>query len=182
MNVYTFPVIPLFKIYTTLWAFWTCAVGHQLSAIDWKLSENVWRAFYLVSTVLSDFCHSQSMILEFLWTSLSLNFFTYKRRKLCLMGHLQTLIYPQNSLVFQVWSESQHRKWETLSSPPWPPDDLPLLSMLVTQWCPNLCDPMDCSLPDSSVHGILQAKLVAWIMTAKPWGVKWLTKECSVLL
>ena len=140
------------------------------------------KSFYLVSTVLSDFCHSQSMILEFHWTSLSLNFFIYKRRKLCLMGHLQTLIYPQNSLVFQVWSESQHRKWETLSSPPWPPDDLPLLSMLVTQWCLNLCDHMDCSLPDSSVHGILQAKLVAWIMTAKPWGVKWLTKKCSVLL
>ena len=28
--------------------------------------------------------------------------------------------------------------------------------VLVTQLCPTLCDPMDCSLPDSSVHGILQ--------------------------
>ena len=27
----------------------------------------------------------------------------------------------------------------------------------VTQSCPTLCDPMDCSLPGSSVHGILQA-------------------------
>ena len=25
--------------------------------------------------------------------------------------------------------------------------------MLVTQLCPTLCDPMDCSLPGSSVHG-----------------------------
>ena len=28
--------------------------------------------------------------------------------------------------------------------------------MLVTQLCPTPCDPMDCSLPGSSVHGILQ--------------------------
>ena len=28
------------------------------------------------------------------------------------------------------------------------------------QLCPTLCDPMDCSLPGSSVHGILQARLL----------------------
>ena len=27
----------------------------------------------------------------------------------------------------------------------------------VAQSCPTLCDPMDCSLPGSSVHGIFQA-------------------------
>ena len=27
----------------------------------------------------------------------------------------------------------------------------------VAQSCPTLCDPMDCSLPGSSVHGIIQA-------------------------
>ena len=26
--------------------------------------------------------------------------------------------------------------------------------------CPTLCDPMDCSLPGSSVHGILQARIL----------------------
>ena len=31
-------------------------------------------------------------------------------------------------------------------------------SVLVAQLCPTLCNPMDCSLPGSSVHGILQAK------------------------
>ena len=31
------------------------------------------------------------------------------------------------------------------------------------QSCPTLCDPMDCSLPDSSVHGILQAKILEWV-------------------
>ena len=33
----------------------------------------------------------------------------------------------------------------------------------VAQSCPNLCDPVDCSLPDSSVHGILQARILEWV-------------------
>ena len=28
--------------------------------------------------------------------------------------------------------------------------------------CPTLCDPMDCSLPGSSVHGIFQARVLEW--------------------
>ena len=31
------------------------------------------------------------------------------------------------------------------------------------QSCLTLCDPMDCTLPDSSVHGILQARILEWI-------------------
>ena len=33
-----------------------------------------------------------------------------------------------------------------------------MCACLVTQSCPTLCDPMDCSPPGFSVHGILQAK------------------------
>ena len=32
-----------------------------------------------------------------------------------------------------------------------------------TQSCPTLCDPTDCSLPGSSVHGIFQAIVLEWI-------------------
>ena len=32
----------------------------------------------------------------------------------------------------------------------------------VTQSCLTLCDPMDCSLPGSSVHGIFQARVLEW--------------------
>ena len=35
--------------------------------------------------------------------------------------------------------------------------------MLVTQSYPTLCDPMDCSPPGSSVHGILQARILEWV-------------------
>ena len=32
----------------------------------------------------------------------------------------------------------------------------------VAQSCPTLCNPMDCSLPGSSVHGIFQARVLEW--------------------
>ena len=30
------------------------------------------------------------------------------------------------------------------------------------QWCPTLSDPMDCSPPGSSIHGIFQARVLEW--------------------
>ena len=35
--------------------------------------------------------------------------------------------------------------------------------VLLTQLCPTLCDPMDCSPPGSSVHRILQARILKWV-------------------
>ena len=35
--------------------------------------------------------------------------------------------------------------------------------MLVTESCPALCDPMDCSLTGSSIHGISQARILKWV-------------------
>ena len=35
--------------------------------------------------------------------------------------------------------------------------------MLVAQFCLTLCDPMDCSASGSSVHGILQARILEWV-------------------
>ena len=32
----------------------------------------------------------------------------------------------------------------------------------VAQSCPTLCDPIDCSLPGSSTHGIFQARVLEW--------------------
>ena len=32
----------------------------------------------------------------------------------------------------------------------------------VAQSCPSICDPMDCSLPGSSAHGIFQARVLEW--------------------
>ena len=42
--------------------------------------------------------------------------------------------------------------------------------MLIAQSYPTLCDPMDCSLLGSSVHGILQARILEWVGIPFSWG------------
>ena len=41
---------------------------------------------------------------------------------------------------------------------------------LVTQSCLTLCDPVDCSPPGSSVHGILQARILEWLAMSSSTG------------
>ena len=48
--------------------------------------------------------------------------------------------------------------------PPPPPPHPPLLwKVKVTQSCPTLCNPMDCSPPVSSIHRIFKARILEWI-------------------
>ena len=53
----------------------------------------------------------------------------------------------------------------------------------VAQSCPTPIDPMDCSLPDSSVHGIFQARVLEWGAIAVSWmyysQVQLSTQPCS---
>ena len=54
------------------------------------------------------------------------------------------------------------------------------------QSCPILCDPMDCSLPGYSVHGVLQAKILEWVAIPSPWrlpdpGIKLASPEAPAL-
>ena len=41
----------------------------------------------------------------------------------------------------------------------------------IAQSCPTLCDPMDCSLPGFSVHGIFQARILEWGAIAFSQGI-----------
>ena len=51
-----------------------------------------------------------------------------------------------------------------------------------TQLCLTLCDPMDCSLPGSSVHGILLARVLEWVAIsssrASCWPRAWTWDSC----
>ena len=60
----------------------------------------------------------------------------------------------------KVKSLSPVRHWSGLPFPS------PMNESEVTQSCPTLCDPMDCSLPGSSVHGIFQARVLEWVAIA----------------
>ena len=54
--------------------------------------------------------------------------------------------------------------------------------VLVSQSCLTLCNPMDCSPPDSSVHRILQARLLKWVAIsfsrASSWPRDWTSISC----
>ena len=44
------------------------------------------------------------------------------------------------------------------------------VKVLITQSCMTLCNPMDCSLPGSSVYGISQARTLEWIAISSSRG------------
>ena len=46
----------------------------------------------------------------------------------------------------------------------------------VTQSCPTLCDPMDCSPPRFSVHWIFQARVLEWVAISFSSAWKWKVK------
>ena len=51
---------------------------------------------------------------------------------------------------------SRQEHWSGLPFPP------PMHESEVAQSCPTLRDPMDCSPPGSSVHGVFQARVLEW--------------------
>ena len=51
---------------------------------------------------------------------------------------------------------SRQEHWSGLPFPS------PMHESEVAQSCPTLSDPMDCSLPGSSIHGIFQARVLEW--------------------
>ena len=58
-------------------------------------------------------------------------------------------LHIYNSMYMKVWNREIWRDRKHISE--------------VTQSCLTLCDPMDCSLPGSSVHGIFQARVLEWV-------------------
>ena len=57
----------------------------------------------------------------------------------------------QRIYAFELWC------WKRLLTVPW------TARRSNPSICPTLCDPMDCSLPGSSLHGILQARVLEWV-------------------
>ena len=61
-----------------------------------------------------------------------------------------------------------------------PPVFLLYVCVLVTQSCPTLCDPMDCSLTGSSVPGVLQARILDWVAMPFSTGSSWPRHQTQV--
>ena len=72
----------------------------------------------------------------------SLTFVCATRKTIALT--IQSFVGKVMSLLFNTLSESENESE-------------------VTQLCPTLCDPMNCSLPGFSLHGIVQARVLEWV-------------------
>ena len=75
-------------------------------------------------------------------------------------------------LLSQVWSVPNN-KW--YKEDPWNIQTLYYISESesVTQSCLTLCDLLDCNPPGSSVHGILQARILEWVVIPLSRGSSW---------
>ena len=76
------------------------------------------------------------------------------------LSKLQEVVKDRRAWRAAVHGVSKSRTW--LSS--W--TTMTIVLWLVTQSCLTLCGPMDCSPPGSSVHGILQARILEWVATS----------------
>ena len=54
------------------------------------------------------------------------------------------------------------------------------MKVKAVQSCLTLCDPMDCNLPGSSVHGILQARILEWVVRPISRGSSQLRDETCI--
>ena len=67
--------------------------------------------------------------------------------------------------------------WTLLSNPSFQPCNefirygLIVCVCSIAQSCPTLCNPMDCGLPDSSVHGMSQARILEWVVISLLQGI-----------
>ena len=59
-------------------------------------------------------------------------------------------------------------------------DRLNEMLCLRAQSCLTLCDPMDCSLPGSSIHGIFQALVLEWVAFSFSRGSSWPRDQTQV--
>ena len=82
--------------------------------------------------------------------------------RLHLWQHLIWLSFTGLISMYQPGKKMHHPQQDSIYYPSF----FPLHECMAAkslQSCPTLCDPMDCSPPGSSVHGILQARILEWV-------------------
>ena len=80
----------------------------------------------------------------------------------CLLKGPYSIVTEHREDKLFFWSKTSNAFWVNVC-----------VSAKSFQLCPTLCDPMDCSLPGSSVHGILQARILEWVAMPSSRGSSW---------
>ena len=102
------------------------------------------------------------------WAGLSFSFNKFSALLYVYMDHQGLKAGDLKSAFFRGAQEFPHQTtWGTGANED--PCALDLCICAKSLWsCPTLCDPMDSSLPGSSVHGILQARILKWLPGPPP--------------
>ena len=103
-----------------------------------RLSPHQCPSFLLYRVVLSS------------WTLCMLSLCLLHPANSCLAFRTQTLVSAGNYFDYVPALQDGHPSYM-------------LSSFLVTQLCPTLCNPMDCSPSGSSIYGIFQARILEWV-------------------
>ena len=120
--------------------------------LSWQMWS--WRFHVLFTYSRKVDCLSESWTVPWLSASRRLCFFTHMENSQHLVGWGTSSV-----LWFAVWFGSLVATW--------------FGSSLVATSCPTLCNPMDCSPPRSSIHGISQARILQWVAIAFSKGSSW---------
>ena len=76
----------------------------------------------------------------------------------------ETHLFPKGLATVWIWNQASDCICTNLA---------PACMGLVTQSRLTLCDPLDCNLPSSSVHGIFQARILEWVAIPFSRGSSW---------
>ena len=97
------------------------------------------------------------------WAKVKLIFISTSNSFWVLRCHTRVTGAGENGTFLRYWQANNIFKIKLLGVGSSTCQNIAWSEVLVTQSCLTLCDPMDCSLPDSSDHGILQARLLEWV-------------------
>ena len=97
--------------------------------------------------------------------------FSFQSQRKAMSKNAQTTPQLHSGYIHTSKQESLHKCRQVKSK----------VKVLAAQSCPTLCNPMDCSPPSSSVHGILQAIIPEWVAipfsreTSQPRDQTWVS-------
>ena len=96
-----------------------------------------------------------------------------KRNQRSDFRHVLTPEAHQTSNWRRSWDTGVQNSGESpgLETQMWGSPPRSVLLCLATQLCLTLCDPMDCSPPRCSVHGIFQTRILDWVAILLPQGL-----------
>ena len=84
-------------------------------------------------------------------------------------------------LMFTGWGAVREREWGDQEYG-WSTSLRQIVKVLVAQWHLTLWDPTDCRLPGSSVHGLLQTRILEWVAMPVSRGISLSRDQTQVFL